>query len=190
MSSTKLEQLRSEFIANFPRITKNTTPGDATFLRIAIESSRAKRGLEIGTATGYGAILMGLALERNGGKLHCVEVDAAMVAIARENIRKVRLQKTVKIVEGDALTIVPRLKGTFDFVFIDAVKPDYLKYLRAVEPKLEPGAMIVADNVIKFAKEMRDYLDVVLDNSAGYHTVIIRASKEKGDGMAVTYKAG
>jgi predicted O-methyltransferase YrrM len=189
MPSIKLQQLRGEFIANFPRITKNTTPGDAAFLRIAIENSRAKRGLEIGTATGYGAILMGLGLERNGGKLCCVDVDAAMVAIARDNIRKVRLQKTVKIVEGDALTIIPRLKGKFDFVFIDAVKHDYLKYLRAVERKLEPGAVIVADNVIKFAKEMRDYLDVVL-HDAGYHTVIIRASKEKGDGMAVSYKAG
>ena len=111
MPSTKLEQLRAEFIENFPRITKNTTPGDAAFLRIMIESSRAKRGLEIGTATGYGAILMGLGMERNGGKLWCVDVDAAMVAIARDNIQKVRLQRTVKVVEGDALAMIPRLKG-------------------------------------------------------------------------------
>jgi predicted O-methyltransferase YrrM len=187
MPSPKLEKLRNDFIRNFRRIAKNTTPGDAALLRILVESSRAKRGLEIGTATGYGAILMGLGFERNGGTLLCVDVDAKMVAIARENIKQVRLQETVSIVEGDALSVLPSLKGKFDFVFIDAIKQDYLGYLRAIEPKLKPRAVIVADNVVKFADEMRDFLEVIEDHR-NYHSVILRASEEKGDGMAVLYK--
>ena len=88
--SADREQFRRDFVENFPRIEWNTTPGDAALLRILIESSRAKRGLEIGTATGYGAIVMGLGFERNGGRLTCVEIDPAMIEIARANIRKMR----------------------------------------------------------------------------------------------------
>jgi predicted O-methyltransferase YrrM len=188
MPSAKLEQLRNDFIRTFRRIPKNTTPGDAALLRILVESSHAKRGLEIGTATGYGAILMGLGFERNGGELLCVDVDTKMVAVARDNIQRVRLQKTVTIIEGDALAVIPKLPGKFDFVFIDAVKEDYLDYLRAVEPKLKSTAVIVADNVIQFARQMRDFLKV-LQRDPRYHAVIVRASEEKGDGMAVAYKA-
>ena len=115
----------------------NTTPGDARFLRILIESSRAKNGLEIGMATGYGAIVMGLGFERNRGHLTSIDIDAEMVATARANIRKMELQKTVTVVKGAALKVIPKLDGPFDFVFIDALKQEYLGYLRAVEPKLK-----------------------------------------------------
>ena len=165
----------------------NTTPGDATFLRIMIESSNAKRGLEIGTATGYGAIVMGLGFESNGGKLISIDPDARMVRTARNNVQKMKLQETVSFIEGDALAVIPTLRGKFDFVFIDAIKEDYLKYLRAIEPKLKPGAVIVADNVIRFAKNMTDFMDTVLTDP-NYRTVVIRASKEKNDGMTVSYR--
>jgi len=187
LSAAELPQFRAEYIKNFKRIGLNTTPGDAAFLRIMVESSGAKRGLEIGTATGYGALLMGLGFERNGGQLITVDIDPKMVAIAREHIEKMQLPRVVTVVEGDALKVIPKLEGQFDFVFIDAVKRDYLKYLRAIEPKLKPGAVIVADNVIKSAREMADFLEAV-QNDPNYHTVIIRASEEKGDGMAVSCK--
>ena len=97
------------------------------------------------------------------------------------------LEKSVTCVEGDALKTLPELEGEFDFVFIDAVKVDYFKYFQLIEPKLKPGAVIVADNVIISAKEMKDYLDYV-QKSPDYDTVIIRASDEKKDGMAISYK--
>jgi caffeoyl-CoA O-methyltransferase len=184
---TDLHRFRQDFIRSFPRITKNATPGDATLLRILIESSRAKRGLEIGTATGFGAIVMGLGFERNGGHLTSIDTDAEMVKTARANIRRMQLQKVVAVVKGDALRTIPKLNGTFDFVFIDAVKDDYLQYFRAVEPKLTARALVVADNVIQYADEMRDFLDAV-QNDPKLQTVILRASDEKGDGMAVIYR--
>ena len=110
-----------------------------------------------------------------------------MVKVARENIDRMKLDKTVTVAEGDALKIIPSLEGQYDFLFIDAVKGDYLKYLKAIEPKLKPGALIVADNVIKLAQDMPDFLEAVQHNP-NYHTVIIRASEEKNDGMAVIYK--
>jgi predicted O-methyltransferase YrrM len=93
----------------------------------------------------------------------------------------------VTVIEGDALKVLPGLEGEFDFVFIDAVKSDYLRYLKALEPRLKPGALVVADNVIRSAGQMRDYLEYVQDDSR-YETVILRASDEKGDGLAVSYK--
>lgn len=182
-----LQQFRADFVKDFKRIGLNTAPGDAAFLRIMVESCRAQRGVEIGTATGYGAMLMGLGFERTGGQLITVDIDPKMVAAARENLQKMQLDKVVTVVEGDALQVIPKLEGEFDFAFIDAVKQDYLKYFQGLEPKLKPGALIIADNVIQSAGQMRDFLEYV-QNSPNYHTTIIRASELKSDGMAVIYK--
>jgi predicted O-methyltransferase YrrM len=185
--SRELQQFRRDFIENFERIGMNTTPGDARFLRILIESSRARNGLEIGTANGYGAIVMGLGFERNRGHLTSIEIDAEMAAAARANVRKMKLQETVSVVKGAALKVIPKLPGPFDFVFIDAWKDEYLGYLRAAEPKLKPRAIIVADNAIRLAEPMRDFLDAV-SSDPEYQSVIVRASEEKHDGMIVIYR--
>jgi len=183
----KSEAFRRQFIEKFERTGLNTTPGDATMLRILVESARAKRGVEVGTASGFGAINMGIAFERNGGHLWTHDIDPAAVQEARANLAKVGMENVVTVVEGDALKTLPTLEGEFDFIFIDALKSDYLKYLKILESKLKPGAVVVADNVIRSANAMKDYLDYV-QNSPDYDTVIIRASMEKNDGMAVSYK--
>ena len=184
---TELHRFRDAFLANFKRIGLNTAPEDAQFLRLLVEISGAKRGVEIGTATGYGALHMGLGFERNGGELITIDINPKMVAAARANIAHMKLDKVVTVIEGDALKVIPSLTGTFDFVFIDAVKKDYLKYLKAIEPLLAPHAVIVADNVIRSAGEMQDFLELV-QNSPEYRTVTIRASEIKKDGMAVIYR--
>ncbi len=181
------DEFRSRFVKNFRRTSLNTTIGDAMMLRILAESAGAKRGLEVGSANGFGAINMGIAFERTGGHLYTLEIDPQMVKACRENLKKVGLEKTVTCIEGDALKTLPTLEGKFDFVFIDAVKRDYLKYLKIIEPKLKPGAVIVGDNVIRSARAMEDFLRFIQE-SPKYDTVIIRASMEKKDGMSVSYK--
>jgi caffeoyl-CoA O-methyltransferase len=178
---------RQDFIKHFSRTGLNTTPEDAMVLRILVESRNAQRGVEVGSASGFGAINMGVAFERTGGHLDTLEIDPEMVKKCRDSVDKMGLAKSVTCVEGDALKTLPALEGEFDFVFIDAVKKDYFKYFKIIEPKLKRGAVIVADNVIKSADAMKDYLDYV-QTSPDYETVIIRASDEKGDGMAITYK--
>lgn len=186
-AASALAEFRAEFVASFSRIEKNSTPGDAQLLRILIEGFKARRGLEIGVATGYGAMVMGLGFEQTGGRLTSVDVDAQMVKTARANLRKMRLQEVVSVVKGAALAVIPKLPGPFDFVFIDAIKEDYLRYFQAVEPKLAARAIIVADNVIQFAGVMGDFLEAVRSDPR-YQMVIVRASDEKDDGMAVIYK--
>jgi len=178
---------REQFIKNFQRIGLNTTIGDAMMLRILVEGTRAKRGVEVGSANGFGAVNMGIGFERNAGHLYTLEIDPRMVKQCRENLQKAGLANTVTCIEGDALATLARLEGEFDFAFLDARKEDYLRYLKLLEPKLKPGAVIVADNVIRSADAMKDFLDYVQENS-NYDTVIIRASMEKNDGMSISYK--
>jgi len=71
----KSAEFRNEFIKNFQRTGLNTTPGDAMMLRILVESSGAKRGIEVGSASGFGAVNMGIAFERTGGHLYTLEID-------------------------------------------------------------------------------------------------------------------
>jgi predicted O-methyltransferase YrrM len=184
---TDLAKFRESFIEDFPRIGMNSAPEDAMLLRIMIESTKCKKGVEVGSATGYGAIVMGVAFEKNGGHLTTVDIDPKMVKAARQNVAKMKLEKTVKVVEGDALKVLPTLEGHYDFVYIDAAKSDYLKYFKALEPKLVPGAVIIADNVIRSASAMQDFLSFIA-NSPKYHSVQIRASMMKNDGMLVIYK--
>lgn len=180
-------EFREQFVKNFRRSWLNTAIEDAMMLRILVEISGAKRGIEVGSATGFGAVNMGIAFERTGGHLYTLEIDPDMVKVCRENLEKVGLEKVVTCIEGDALKTLPELEGQFDFVFLDALKQDYLKYLKLIEPKLKDGAVVVGDNVIRSADAMRDFLDYI-QTSPDYDTVIIRASMEKKDGMSISYK--
>lgn len=181
------DEFRKAFLEKFARTGLSSTPGDAIMLRILIESSRAKRGIEVGVAAGFGAMNMGIGFERNGGQLFSLEIDPKRAADSRQNVAKVALEKTVTVMEGDALKLLPTLTGEFDFIFIDAAKEQYFGYLKAIEPKLKRGAIVVADNVIVSARAMKDYLDYV-QTSPNYETVIVRSSMDKNDGMAISYK--
>jgi predicted O-methyltransferase YrrM len=180
-------EAREEFLKNFKHRGLDTTRGDAMMLRILVEGSKAKRGVEVGTFVGFGAMNMGIGFERTGGHLYTLEINPKSAAEAKANLTKLGLDKTVTVIEGDALKTLSTLEGEFDFVFLDAAKNQCGQYLKLLEPKLKPGAIVAADNVIKSAADMKDFLDYV-ENSPNYDTVTIRASMEKQDGMTVSYK--
>jgi predicted O-methyltransferase YrrM len=180
-------EFRKTYIEKFPWTTMNATAGDAMLLRILIETRGAKRGVEVGTNSGYGAINMGIAFERTKGHLDTLEISPKLVETARRHLAAVGLDETVTVIEGDALKTIAALEGEFDFVFIDAAKPQYLGYMKALEPRLRPGAVLVADNVIECAGQMRDFLDH-MHSSPNWDCQIVRASMQKNDGMMVAYK--
>lgn len=107
----------------------------------------ARRVLEIGTSNAVSTIWMARALEETGGELVTLEVEPRKVAMATENLERAGLAERVTIVEGPALNSLEAISGPFDLVFIDADKPQYPDYLRAVRGKLRVGSIIVADNV-------------------------------------------
>ncbi|MEM1582357.1 MAG: class I SAM-dependent methyltransferase [Candidatus Bathyarchaeia archaeon] len=121
-----------------------------------IREIRPKRVLEIGTLIGYSAILMGKELE-SGAQLITIEINPYAAKIAMDNIKRAEIPPAIEVLVGDALEIIPRLKGKFDLVFIDAEKIEYLDYIQLVEDKLHKGSVVVADN----AEHAPDYLDYV-----------------------------
>jgi predicted O-methyltransferase YrrM len=157
---------------------------DGRFLRMMVASSGAKHALEIGAAYGYSAIWIGLGLRQTGGTLTSIEYDPARAKVAEANIRKAGLADIVTVLAGDAFTRIPSLKGSFDFVFLDAWKRDYKRFFDLVEPRLSPRGLFLAHNVVNKQAEMRDFL-AAIQNDQKLFTTIVTPS---GEGMSVSWK--
>src|SRR4029079_1499602 len=98
---------------------------DGRFLRLLIASSKRKRALEIGGASGYSAIWMAQGLRESGGRLVTIEYDPGRARGLADNIKRAGMTHVVQVIAGDAFKEIPKLSGTFDFVFLDAWKRDY-----------------------------------------------------------------
>ena len=157
---------------------------DGRFLRLLIASSKRKRALEIGGASGYSAIWMAQALRETGGKLVTIEYDPVRARELAENIRKAGMSDVVQVVAGDAFAEIPKLQGTFDFVFLDAWKRDYKRFLDLVLPRLDRGGLFTAHNVVNKRSEMGDFLDAIQHNPALWTTIVSPA----GEGISLSYK--
>lgn len=118
------------------------------FLHILARTSRARRILEIGTAIGYSAIWFGLAVKQQKGKVITIEIDQNTAKEARRNIARAGLQKTVAVINGDGMKVIPKLKGKFDIVFIDDSKENYPKYLEMCINRLNKNGLLIADNAL------------------------------------------
>jgi predicted O-methyltransferase YrrM len=157
---------------------------DGRFLRLMVASSGAKRALEIGGASGYSAIWIGLGLRETGGRLVTIEYDAQRARELKANIARAGLQDVVETVAGDAFKEVPKVAGPLDFVFVDAWKPDYKKYFDMVFPKLAPGGLLLAHNVRNKATEMQPFLSAIEGRPDLLSTIVSPSS----EGMSVSWK--
>jgi caffeoyl-CoA O-methyltransferase len=162
----------------------STSPEDGRFLRMLVVSSGAKRAVEIGGASGYGAIWMGLGLRETGGSLVTIEYDPARARELQANIAAAGLDDTVRVVAGDAFKALPEIEGNFDLVFLDAWKPDYLKFFEMTLPRLDRGGLFVAHNVVNKRDEMLDFLSIV-ESHPDVLTSIVSPGLE---GMSVSVK--
>jgi predicted O-methyltransferase YrrM len=171
------ETARKEFLPSIG-------PIKGKIIEDVIKEHTPKKALEIGTLHGYSAILMAnIILSGKDGNeyfdhseydsrktiLVSVEKDQKLANIAKKNIKNSRLSKKIQVINGDALEVIPKLKSKFDLIFLDATKSEYLKYLRLVEKHslLNKRAVVIADNVLIYENEMKDYLDYVR-NSGRY----------------------
>ena len=157
---------------------------DGRFLRVLVATRSAKSVLEIGAASGYSGIWLGLGAREAGGHVVTIEYDPQRAQEAAENIRRAGLTDVVHVVHGDAFKEIPRLHGTFDFVFLDAWKPDYKKFFDMLFPRLNPGGVFAAHNVVNKKSEMSPFLDTI-HSHRGLFTTIVSPS---GEGMSVSYK--
>jgi predicted O-methyltransferase YrrM len=140
--------------------------------------------LEIGAASGYSAIWMGLALRDTGGRMVTIEYDAARAREAAANIKRAGLSDIVQVVPGDAFAEIPKVAGTFDFVFLDAWKKDYQRFFDLVFPRMDKGGLFVAHNVVNKRSEMGDFLKTIDTHPALWTTIV----SPSGEGVSVSLK--
>ena len=157
---------------------------DGRFLRLLIASSHRKRALEIGGASGYSAIWMAQGLRATGGTLVSIEYDPVRARELAENIKRAGFTDVVQVVAGDAFAEIPKLQGTFDFVFLDAWKRDYKKFLDLVYPRLDKGGLFTAHNVVNKRSEMGDFLDAIQRNPSLWSAIVAPS----GEGISLSYK--
>ncbi|MDQ3070755.1 MAG: O-methyltransferase [Acidobacteriota bacterium] len=157
---------------------------DGRFLRLITATTGAKKVLEIGGASGYSAIWIGLGLRATGGKLVTIEYDPTRARELAANVRRAGLSDIVQVVAGDAFAEAPKVAGTFDLVFLDAWKKDYKRFFEMMFPRLDKGGLFVAHNVVNKRSEMGDFLDAIERHPQAWTTIV----KPSGEGMSLTYK--
>jgi len=157
---------------------------DGRFLRVLVASRGAKSILEIGGASGYSGIWLGLGARESGGHVVSIEYDTGRAKEAMENIKRSGMTDVVRVVQGDGFKEIPKLQGTFDLVFLDAWKPDYKRFFDLVFPRLSPGGIFAAHNVVNKKGEMEPFLSTVLTHPNLFTTIVSPSS----EGMSVSYK--
>ncbi len=157
MVSNKIDRvLREQESLNYNNRFATVNRDTGKLLHILAKTKNPKKVLEIGTSIGYSSVWIASALN-GGANLTTVEYSPERADIAKEFFKKSKLK--IKLLEGDALKVIPKIKERFDLVFLDATKAQYLRYLKAV--KLNKNSLVVADNTISHAGKMQDFLDYV-----------------------------
>jgi len=157
---------------------------DGRFLRVLVAATGARRVLEIGGASGYSGIWIGLGLRETGGRLVTIEYDPGRASEAARNIQRAGLADIVQVVRGDAFKEIPKLAGEFDLVFLDAWKPDYRRFFDLVFPRVRRGGLFLAHNVINKKNEMPEFLSAIASNPQALSTIVSPGH----EGISITYK--
>lgn len=172
-----------------------------SLLKFLLALTKPRNILEVGTAIGFSALLM---CEYGPEDCHITTIEKyeKRIPVAKENFRKYGREDRITLLEGDAAEVLKSLEGMFDLIFMDAAKGQYIHFLPEVLRLLEPGGLLISDNVLqdgsiiesRFAvprrdrtihARMRDYL-YELKHTPGLETVVLPI----GDGVTLTTKYG
>lgn len=167
-------------------------PMAGKLLYILASVSKARRVLEIGTAIGYSAIWFGLAVKQNKGKVITIEIDPAIAKEALKNIKRAGLSKTIKVINGDSLKVIPTLKGKFDIIFIDDSKENYPKYLDMCIKRLNKNGLLIADNALWKGEVVSENRSMDGDAIAKFNELLMKKMRSviipARDGIAIGIK--
>lgn len=193
-----LDRIEQEaIIQNVPVIKKETQQ----FLKMLLSMNRPKKILEIGTAVGFSALLMAEYSPKDCSIVTIENYERRILA-ARENFKNAGKENQITLIEGDAAVVLASMEKSFDFIFLDAAKGQYIHFLPDIIRLLQNGGTLVTDNVLqdgdilesRFAvtrrnrtihKRMREYLYEVMHNDA-----LVSAVLPIGDGLTVSTKKG
>ena len=192
----------TEFLNKLEKYSKETNvpiirPSMQSFLKLLLAITQPKKILEVGTAIGFSALLMS---EYGPEDCHITTIEKyeKRIPLAKENFAKAGKEDKITLLEGDAVEILSQLEGTYDFIFMDAAKGQYINFLPDIMRLLSDGGMLVSDNVLqdgdiiesRFAVtrrnrtihgRMRDYL-----YELKHHPDLVTSILPVGDGVTVS----
>lgn len=176
-------------------------PETKELLKTLVLLKKPMKILEVGAAVGFSSLYMN-EYQPEGGTVVTIERNEKRILQARENIHMMKKEGQIELLEGDAIEILKKIRGTFDFIFVDAAKGQYIHFLDDVLRLLAPEGILVSDNVLQdgdiaksryaierrdrtIHKRMRDFL-YTIKNHPQLETTILPV----GDGVAISIKTG
>ena len=195
-NSEILEAIEQEALDTYVPIIRKEMQ---SFLKVLLTMQKPMRILEVGTAVGFSALLMSESVSADC-RITTIENYEKRIPIARNNFKRAGKEDQITLIEGDALEVMKKMEGSYDFIFMDAAKGQYIHYLPEVLRLLEPGGLLVSDNVLqdgeiiesRYAVErrnrtihgrMREYLYELKHNEQLLTSII-----PLGDGVALSIK--
>jgi caffeoyl-CoA O-methyltransferase len=136
---------------------RQVTPATGRFLFSVVAPQTDCEVLEIGGSRGYSTIWLAAGVRHLGGRVLSLEHDQQKIEAWRANIAEAGVGDWADLLEGDAFETLPAIDDVFDVVFLDAEKDDYERLFDIARTKLEPGALIVADNVLSHEETLGAY---------------------------------
>jgi predicted O-methyltransferase YrrM len=140
-----------------PERSRAVTRTTGQFLFALVAPQWGCEVLEVGASRGYSTLWLAAGVRYLGGHVTSLENDPAKVSAWQANVAEAGLEEWADLIEGDAAETIPGL-DVFDIVFLDAEKGDYEQLFKAARKKLEPGALVIADNVISHADTLGAYV--------------------------------
>ena len=153
MNNQELKKIKSDALNNHIPIIMDDT---LEVIKNILTEKKPNRILEIGAAVGYSAMCFSEYMS-DEGRIDTIERDAECIKKAKENFKRVGVENKIKLYEGDAVDILPKLNEKYDVVFIDAAKGKYPFFLEQALRMLNNNGIILADNILYKGYVMSDY---------------------------------
>lgn len=160
-----LQQLTRETYQKILQPIMLSGPYQGRVLSMISKLIRPKTILELGTFTGYATLCLAEGLQTNG-EIHTIDVNEELIDFQRKYFEKSGYGNQIQQHLGNAIDIIPTLNITFDLVFIDADKPNYVNYFNLIIDKLNPGGIILSDNVLWHGKVIKPLEDKDISTKA------------------------
>jgi len=151
LRETPVQRVLRAATSRMPRSTMQIAPEQGQFLQLLLKLTGARRCVEIGTFTGYSALAMALALPP-GGRIVCCDLSEEWTSVARKYWARASVSKKIQLKLGPALETLKKLKGPFDFAFIDADKENYQNYYERCLKLVRRGGLIAIDNTLWYGR--------------------------------------
>jgi predicted O-methyltransferase YrrM len=164
MSTARTVQERADTMSEF---YIPVTPESGQLLYSLVRATKPATVVEFGMSFGISALHLASAVRDNGaGRVVTTEISTSKIAAAKQTFADTRLDDLITVLDGDALATLAELDGPVDFVLLDGWKELYLPVIKLLEPRLSPGALVVADNTE--SADARPYLDYVHSSETDY----------------------